>query len=305
MASQQANVPSSSRSAHTATHLHAASIAVPDASIVERLESQLLQITQQSSPFLQRDVILHRTDELDEGRMEVEKSNSSYAPMRKARLQSNLHLRFEEQKVEMRVYSQTQGGSGGTIHSLGGAIGATGSKYHPPDYIRLRNLTCSLLHGDEVAVGNYCESSTEDPNHSLPSSINAGSGIWKQVVATMGWTPHHTVVRKGECFVIRDRHGHRTEARLFQLYKVSVQGKIMSRRLDFVAGRRRIESHEALTNLPNKNITDCRDNFFADEIHIGSCQACGTGMFRYPSLARIFSGFGGVVQGRGMKRRRG
>jgi hypothetical protein len=167
----------SSKSAPPATHIHASSLAVP-------IQSNLSHL---------RDVILSRIDDTNPHRVELETNDSSYAPMRRARLQNRLNVRFKNKQVELRVYSQ--GGSGANKDS---------------DLVNIRSLTCTTLHNDDGSyeeVESYSDddeeeeksrapTKQEDPTKAvvrdeeedvLPEEINGGANHWRQITLALGW----------------------------------------------------------------------------------------------------------------------
>lgn len=168
------------------THVYASSLAVPLQSNLALLESQLTQLSQRISTFLQRDVVLSRIDDSNPSRVELEASDSSYAPIRRARVQSRLHVRFQNKKMELRVYSQ--GGSGA---------------YKDSDLVNIRSLTSTQLmedgeneavsgwdsddYDDETGVSPEQPKSEEKGGEVLPDEINAGGNHWRQITLAMGW----------------------------------------------------------------------------------------------------------------------
>lgn len=147
----------------SATHVYASSIAVPVQSEIAHLETQLTSLSQRISPFLQRDVILSRIDDTDPYRIDLELNDSSFAPMRRARLQSRLHVRFQDGKVEMRVYSQAQGATKGA------------------DLVNIKSLVIAEI---DSSQGNDDKSGNDDL---LPPDISAGGDHWHQSTLAMGW----------------------------------------------------------------------------------------------------------------------
>lgn len=215
----------------TVTHLYASSIAVPARSSLDALETQLLEKAEYIGPLLQRDVVMQRMDDLDEARMALEQADSSFGPMRRARVQSRLQMRLEDGKAEMRMYSQAQqrapgaasttgntvgGGSGSASGATGAQAGAgagagvgvssgssqsnnavassqTGAASRVPDYVRVKNLTCSALQGDADACSGQRAVQTEARAgegaeiRPVSASIDPGQGFWKQATAVLGW----------------------------------------------------------------------------------------------------------------------
>jgi hypothetical protein len=189
MAGKRPPGPAQSSLAHSsappATHIYASSLAVPTQSNIAHLESRLTQLSQQISHFLQRDVVLSRIDDANPQRLELEASDSSFAPIRRARLQSRLHVRMENSKTELRVYSQ--GGSGA---------------YKDSDLVNLRSLiVASLDTGDvqeeqnwqsnDIEINSDEKSSVKQTSNEqveiLPDEINAGRSNWRQITLAMGW----------------------------------------------------------------------------------------------------------------------
>lgn len=153
----------SSKSNPPATHVYASSIAVPIQSEIAHLETQLTLLSQRISPFLQRDVILSRIDDTDPYRIELESNDSSFAPIRRARLQSRLHIRFQNGKSEMRIYSQAQGATKGL------------------DLVNIKSLVVAEIDSSQE---NHNNSESDDL---LPSEISAGGDHWHQLTLAMGW----------------------------------------------------------------------------------------------------------------------
>ncbi|UZJ51485.1 hypothetical protein CBS101457_000805 [Exobasidium rhododendri] len=216
-----------SNAAPPATHIYASSIAVPIQSNIAHLESRLNQLSQQISSFLQRDVVLSRIDDTNPQRVELEASDSSFAPIRRARVQSRLHVRFQNHKTDLRVYSQ--GGSGA---------------YKDSNLVNIRSLiSVSLENGDaqeeddyDNEVNDYGEDSNgeaatlhqgiaAEQGEMLPDEIDAGRSHWRQITLAMGWIPHHTVVRSGHCFTIRHDTTLLVEVFLFHLLKFNEDTK--------------------------------------------------------------------------------
>jgi hypothetical protein len=181
----------SSNSAPSATHVYASSLAVPIQSNLAHLESQLTSLSQRILPFLQRDVVLSRIDDTNPYRVELEAGDSSFAPIRRARIQSRLHVRFQNKKVELRVYAQ--GGSGA---------------YKDSDLVNVRSLTCIQLEDCEDQDEMWSDSDEEDKerimrdsvateaskrmrkgeqSEVLPDEINVGGNHWRQITLAMGW----------------------------------------------------------------------------------------------------------------------
>lgn len=188
-----------SGSTPTATHILASAIALPPQTGLVRLQSQLTEMARQVTPFVQREVFCQRMDDEDETRKAVEQ-DAMYAPIRRARLQSRLRLRFERSKVDLRLYSKPNGKG--------------------LDSMDLYNLVCVPLECQSETTSQRKRASTA--KDALLAEIDAGANEWKQIVRAMGWEPHSTLVRRGHRFVLRDDPACRVEAQLFQLYKVSV-----------------------------------------------------------------------------------
>lgn len=194
-ASQDSNASSSS--APTATHMHASSIAILTGESLPKIESHFLERGRQQSSFLQRDLICKRLDDQDETRKVIE-LDSMYQPIRKARIQNRLHLRFEEGEIDLRLYSKP---SGKTI-----------------DYIDVHNLICVPLEcqQESKAYANHGHV------RGIPPELDAGANVWQQVIQAMGWEPNHNIIKKGRRFVIHEDDTCKVEALIFQLYKVSI-----------------------------------------------------------------------------------
>jgi hypothetical protein len=194
-ASQDSNASSSS--APTATHMHASSIAILSEESLPKIESHFLERSRQQSSFLQRDLICKRLDDEDPTRKTIEQ-DSMFQPIRKARIQNRLRIRFEQGEIDLRLYSKP---SGKTI-----------------DYIDVHNL---------ISVPLECQQESKSyANHrhrkGIPPEIDAGANVWQQVIQAMGWQPNHNVVKKGRRFVIQEDDACKVEALIFQLYKVSI-----------------------------------------------------------------------------------
>lgn len=169
-----------SKGNQSATHVYASSLAIPIQSDLAHLQAKLTSLSQRISPLLQRDVILSRIDDTDPYRMELEANDSSFAPIQRARLQSRLHVRFENEKIEMRVYSQGQG-----------AGASKGS-----DMVNIRSLIIAEVHSDggkdQIAYSRRSEDMDATQKRSknleiLPNEINAGGDHWHQITLAMGW----------------------------------------------------------------------------------------------------------------------
>lgn len=170
----QGGVQGTAKAGAQATHIHASSLAVPNQANLARLEAQLTSLSLRIAPFLQRDVVLSRIDDSNPYRVELEGGDSSYAPLRRARLYSRLHVRFQDGGAELRVYSQGQGASKGS------------------DLVNIKNLTCTQLdsgHGngaDTVSNGD-AGGQYEGEGEVLPDEINAGGNYWRQITLAIGW----------------------------------------------------------------------------------------------------------------------
>lgn len=193
--SQDSNASSSS--APTATHMHASSIAILSEESLPKIESHFLERSRQQSSFLQRDMICKRLDDKDSKRNTIE-LDSMYQPIRKARIQNRLRLRFEKGGIDLRLYSKP---SGKTI-----------------DYIDVHNLVCVPLEcqQESKAYANHRN------RNGIPSEIDAGANVWQQVIQAMGWEPNHNIVKKGRRFIIHEDDVCKVVALIFQLYRVSV-----------------------------------------------------------------------------------
>ena len=164
---------SAAQGGSTATHIHASSIAVPSTSAIDQLESQLTSISKRVSPFLQRDVVLSRVDDNDPHRVELEANDSSYAPLRRARLQSRLVVRLQDSQAELRAYSQAQGSGGGTNRDS--------------EIAKVKFLVCSQLEGDCSTSPSKTNEADSSEKRGMPREISGGQQAWQQVTSAMGW----------------------------------------------------------------------------------------------------------------------
>lgn len=170
---KRSNIASQSAVASTssitnATHIHASSIAIPNQSNVDHLISQLTLLSQRVSPFLDRDVVLTRSDDNDPTRIELEANDSSYGPIRRARIQSRLHVHFQDGKVDLRAYSQAQGG--------GASRGS--------ELVNIKNLIRVPLYSEDA---KECMLSERTTARVYPSDIGGDYGSWQQITSAMGW----------------------------------------------------------------------------------------------------------------------
>lgn len=196
-ASQSQETNAATSSSLTATHMHACSIAILSQESLPKVESHFLERSRQQSSFSQRDLICKRLDDNDQNRILIEQDRM-YQPIRKAREQNRLRIRFEQGGVDLRLYSKP---SGKTI-----------------EYIDVHNLICVPLECQQESKAY--------PIHSLNKNgisieIDSGANIYQQVIQAMGWEPSHNVIKKGRKFVIQQNDTCKVEALIFQLYKVS------------------------------------------------------------------------------------
>lgn len=127
--------------------------------------------------------------------------DARFGPVRKARVQSRLRLRFEDHSIDMRLLAKPAGKG--------------------PDFTDVYNLTIVPLFSSETQSqpkqGQMREGFDQT---SLPAGLDTGENHWQQVIQSIGWTPQGNVIRIGTRFALRTDTSCWVEAQLFQLYSL-------------------------------------------------------------------------------------